>query len=195
MSEELRRAFRVADMMVTCHSILRDRYARRALILDVLILIASVWLTAMAFVDAEIARHISFPGASPTLTIGLIAVVTFVLSLFQLRVDWKQRADRHDQAARAYVASKFELAAVTNNGTSTNQECEVTLDRYRSLGGSCIPVPENEFNRLKRRHLIKVLISMEISRHPGTSIWLIRLKHWFSDSIALYRGETGNDTF
>ena len=67
------------------------------------------------------------------------------------------------------------------------------LARYRLLGETHIAIPESQFNKLKRKHLIKVFISAEIGRYPGTSIWLIRLKHWLTDSIALSRGEGHND--
>ena len=188
MREDLARVFRVSDTLVTCHSILRDSFSRRALLLDVLILIASVWVTAMALVDVEIAKRISFPGVSPAITIGLIAIFTFVLSLIQLRVDWKSRADRHERAARAYAASKLEIGSLENRENITNQEIEVVLTRYRLLGDSCIAIPDSQFNKLKKKHLIKVSISKEIGRHPGTSIWLIRAKLWLADSVGLFRG-------
>ena len=49
--EEAERRYRVADMMITAHSALRDRYAHRAVALDVLILLASVAITALALAD------------------------------------------------------------------------------------------------------------------------------------------------
>src|SRR5277367_614307 len=109
MREELLRALRVADMLTSCHSQLRDRFSFRAMTLDIAILLASVWLTAMAFVDPELAKHLLLFGASSTLMIGLLAVLTFALSLLQLRTDWKYRAERHDQASKAYLAAKMEM--------------------------------------------------------------------------------------
>src|SRR5258705_6080518 len=115
MREELARALRVADMLTTCHCLLRDRFARRALVLDLTILVASVWLVAMAFVDPEIAKNFALLNFSPTITIGMLAVVTFVLSLLQLRTDWKYQSERFDQAAKAYAESKLELRCILNS--------------------------------------------------------------------------------
>lgn len=115
------------------------------------------------------------------MTIGLIGILTFILSLFQLRVDWKQRAERHEQAARAYAASRAELRRVSQNETAT-QDISVALDRYFALGDQVIPIPENDFNRLKRQHLIKVAISLETSKHPAACLPLVRLKFWLKDT-------------
>jgi hypothetical protein len=168
-------------MLVTCHSVLRDRYSRRALILDALILVASAWLTAMAFVDPEIAKQLAFPGLSPVMTIGLIGTITFALAVLQLRVDWKARADRHHQAAALYAQSKLRLGELTACGASDEDRANA-LSSYRSLSEVCIPVPENQFNKLKKKHLVKVLVSTELSRHPGAFIWLICLRHYLVDS-------------
>jgi|SRR5271169_2796439 len=193
MQRELSRTLRVADMLTTCHSLLRDRYARLALILDLLILAASVWVTAMAFVDPEIAKRIAFPGFSPVMTIGLTAIFTVALSLFQLRVDWKQRSDRHNQAARAYAASKLELSAVLNDATANEHDGDGALRNYRFLGERYVAIPETSFNRLKRKHLIKVQISKEISNHPAAHIWAIRLRLWLTDTIKLLSKSDAGD--
>jgi hypothetical protein len=194
LSEELQRCLRVADMMVTGHALLRDRYSRRALMLDMLILIASAWLTAMAFVNPEIARVIAFPGMSSGLTIGLLAVCTFALSLVQLRVDWKQQADRHERAARAFATSKSEIATLLYGASVTDHEAEIALTRYRSIGETHVPIPESQFNKLKKKHLMKILISREISRNPASSIWVIRLRRWVADNIAVIRYPSSNDS-
>jgi hypothetical protein len=54
LRDELTRVRRVADMLCTGHAILRDRFARQALTVDVAVLGLSTWIVALAFVDPAI---------------------------------------------------------------------------------------------------------------------------------------------
>lgn len=186
MREEVERALRISDMLTSCYSSLRDRYARRAILLDLAILVASVWLVAMAFVDPEIANHFLIPGLTATMTIGLLAILTFILSLFQLRTDWKYQAERFDQAARAYAASKAELRAARSGNPFDQQECQRALGNYQAIGQRVTAIPENTFNKLKKKHLSKIRISQLLDDHAGTSILLIRIRIWFVDLFRLF---------
>jgi hypothetical protein len=186
MKEELERCRRVADQMVTAHSILRDRFARRALALDIAILILSAWVTTAAFIDPAIAHMISLWRLSPTISIGLVALVTFCLSLFQLKVDWKQRSDRHGQAARAYSTVKFILTRALDDTVASAPEQQEALERYYGIGEFHVPIPDGKFNRLKQKHLIKVEISKQLSVTPGASRLLIWLRICSRDCTAIW---------
>jgi hypothetical protein len=172
-------------MLTTCHCILRDRFARRALILDLMILVASAWLVAMAFVDPEIAKYFTPPKVSPAITIGLIAVVTFILSLFQLRTDWKYRSERFDQAAKAYADSKLEIRQLLNSGTVGTDDFNRALHTFKAVGARVEPIPDKQFNRLKQRHLLKVRISQLVDQHPGSTIAIMRFRLWWDDTKLL----------
>jgi len=177
--DELARARRVSDVLVTGHCILRDRFARRALIVDVLILISSAWLTAMTFIDPNIAQLFSFGELAPNVTFGILSVTTFILAIVQLRVDWKQRSDRHDQAARAYAIAKLDLGQSLQIMRSLAHEITdipQTLLSYQKLGEFLIPIPENQFTKLKQQHQIKVLTSKIMSRWPMANIFIIKLR-------------------
>lgn len=188
MGEELERCCRVADQMVTCHSVLRDNYGRMATVLDVTILVLTAWITATAFIDPEIAARLAIGSLSPTITIGIIATVTFCLSLFQLKVDWKQRSDRHAQAARAYAQVKFTLGRAMDEKVATQEEQKESLARYHSVGDQHVPIPDAKFNKLKQRHLMKVAVSKALSKNPGAPRILIWFKLRLVDSLNLWRG-------
>ena len=181
--DEIERALRISDMLTSCYSNLRDQYARRALILDLAILVASVWLVAMAFVDPEIAQRFSVPGLTATTTIGLLAVLTFILSIFQLRTDWKYKAERFDQAAKTYAWSKGTLRAVLSDNPLDQGKCQRSLSDYQAIGQRVVAVPENKFNRLKKKHLMKVRISQMLDGHNGTNMFIIRIRIWFVDTF------------
>ena len=187
--EELERCRRVADQMVTCHSILRDRYERKALFLDVAILILSAWVGAVAFVDPQIAEKLAIWKLTPAMTIGSVATLTFCLSLIQLKVDWKQRSDRHGQAAKAYAAVKFSLGRAMDEQVITPEEQKEALAKYHSVGDQHVPLPDSQFNKLKQRHLLKVAMSKAISNNPGAPRLMVWFKLRLVDSIYLWRGK------
>jgi len=96
---ELGRKFRVLDQTLSMHTMLRDRHARRALLVDVLLLACSVVFCASAFASDQV---LAFLGDSPDRVRYLLkafAVITFMLSVLSLRIDWKGIAAAHRQAA------------------------------------------------------------------------------------------------
>lgn len=194
MREELARALRVADMLTTCHCVLRDRFARRALILDLMILVASVWLIAMAFVDPEIAKSFALPNFSPTITIGLLAVITFVLSLLQLRTDWKYQSERFDQAAKAYADTKLELRRILNSEIISAEDYSRALQNFSAIGARVAAIPDKQFNALKKKHLLKKRVGQLIDGHPGSNIAVIKLRLWWDDTMSLMSKSPANSS-
>ena len=97
--DELERIRRVADQLCTGHAALRDRYRAISLAMDVVILLSSLWLTAVAFIDPRLSRWLTPADLDPVLWIGLLGVLTFALTLVQLRADWKSRGEAHRRSA------------------------------------------------------------------------------------------------
>jgi hypothetical protein len=137
----------------------------------------------MAFVAPEIAKHFVFFGLSSTLMIGFLAVFTFILSLLQLRTDWKYRAERHEQASKAYLAAKMEMREALLRSPVIEPECERILRNFRSIGERVAAIPERQFNRLKKGHLQKVRMSQALNEYPGRNLLLMRVGFWFADNI------------
>jgi hypothetical protein len=193
--DELERIQRVADMIASGHSVLRDRYARYSVLLDLSILSISACVAALAFVDPVIAEKLAIPGLTPTMTIGCFGLLAFVLSLFQLRVDWKQRSEQHDQAVRSYATAKLEVSALLKSSSLPQADADRALLAYRALGDRLVPIPEREFSRLRHKHLRKIAISKLVERHPGTSLWIVKAKLWVADSLEALKKDThrGND--
>jgi hypothetical protein len=98
----------VADQLCTAHAALRDRFKRRALLLDIVILLASAWLTALAFVDPRLGKWLIPFGIDSQLWIGLFGVIVFFLTLIQFKVDWGGKAEAHARSFRMYAEVKRE---------------------------------------------------------------------------------------
>ena len=84
--DELRRKRRVLDQMLTGHSLLRDLYERRALILTLLILGLSIVATSVAFLSGESTVSILGVRARVQTWVGVLTATIFFLTLVDLCV-------------------------------------------------------------------------------------------------------------
>jgi hypothetical protein len=180
---ELQRIHRVSDMLVSAHANLRDRYSRRATALDLSLLASSTWLVAVVFVEPRIGARVTPYGFDPQLWTGILSVLTFFLSIVQLKVDWKGCSDAHKRSFEMYSEVKRECGYILSNGTLvTKESCERVLARYDMATDVGSAVAESEFLRQKRRHLQKSEISRYLGQHPFASISLLRIRMWWRDN-------------
>jgi len=183
--EELERIRRVADMLVTGHANLRDRYSRRATLLDLAVMALSTWLTAIVFIEPRINIKLTPFGFDPQLWIGFLGIFTFFLSIVQLRVDWKGRSDAHKRSFDLYSEVKRECGyLLASQKPLTPDSCQRVLSRYDLATEVGTHLPENEFLAQKRNHLQKIEISKLLDKHPSASILLARMRFWWRDNHA-----------
>jgi hypothetical protein len=182
LRRELERVARVSDMMCTAHAGLRDRYCSWALLLDLAVMLTSAWLVALAFVEPRINVTLTPAGLEPQVWTGLLAILVFGLSIMQLRADWKGRADAHAREFDGFAEVKRDAGLLLAAAPEiTEQACRPIFARYGSAGAT--PIPESQFLRQKRRHLLKVAISKHLDRHPAASPVLTRFRFWFRDNL------------
>jgi uncharacterized membrane protein YqjE len=96
--QELEHHYRVIDMMLSMHSKLRDDNQKLALVVNLLLLTSSVLLSTLVFVDPAILKFLKIDPQVSQVSIGLCSTVVFLISLIELRVDWKEKMERHSQA-------------------------------------------------------------------------------------------------
>lgn len=182
--EEVRRIKRVSDMLCTAHASLRDRYKRRSRTLDLLVLGLSTWLVALAFVDPVLNVRLTPRRWNPTLWTGLISVGVFFLTIVQLEVDWKGKADAHGRSLDLYTRIKLEAGRVLSEPLVRPARLKRILSRYESASSIDTKIPEGDFLKLKRRHYLKIAVSKRIDANPGTSPLIETLKLWWRDNFA-----------
>lgn len=188
---EIERIRRVSDMLCTGHADLRDRYARRALVLDLLILGLSTWLVALAFIEPKINVSLTPFNFDPQLWGGLLAIGTFFLTIAQLKTDWKARSDAHKRTLDVYAEVKREAGYLLATGTLDPAASRQVLTRYDMASAVGLEMPERDFLRQKRRHLIKVAISKHLDNHPSASLAFARIQFWLRDNFAGRRRDHG----
>jgi hypothetical protein len=183
MREELERIRRVSDLLCTGHAVLRDSFTQRALLLDLSILGVSSWLVALAFVEPQIDARLTPFGWNSKIWGGSLAVMTFFLTIIQLKTDWKGRADAHKRALDTYAEVKREAGYLLASGEWDEIACRRVLARYDMACAVAIELPEADFLRLKRRHKLKIALSKHLDSHPSASLLLTRLRLWLRDNF------------
>jgi hypothetical protein len=183
MREEIERIRSVSDSLCTGHAALRDRYARRALLLDVSTLGASTWLVASSFVDPQLSEWLTPWDWDTRLWTGILGVVTFFATIFQLKTDWKARADAHKRTLDVYSEVKREAGYLLAADELDEDACKRVLSRYDLASAVGVAIPENEFLQQKQRHKMKVALSKHLDGHPAASLTLARVRFWIKDNL------------
>jgi hypothetical protein len=187
MCDELERIRRVSDTLCTGHASLRDRYARRALFLDLAILSLSLWLVAVAFVEPHLGAKLTPFHWDHQIWIGTLGVLTFLLTIVQLKTDWKARADAHKRTLDIYSEVKREAGYLIATGELGDDACRRVLARYDMASAVGIAMPEADFLPQKRTHKLKVALSKHLDAHPGASLTLTRIRFWLRDNFGRRR--------
>lgn len=181
---ELLRILRVADQMCSAHAHLRDRYAFRALALDIGVMGLSTWTVALVFVDPQINARLTPPGFEPLIWVGLLSIGTFFLSILQLRLDLKGRSEAHKRSMRMFADVKALVGSALKRGTDiSGPEYQRLSERYALANELAVEVPERDFLAAKQRHVIKVATSRHLDAHPYASKTLTFLKGVLRDNL------------
>ena len=179
--EDLQHHYRIIDMVLTMHSVLRDRYSRRALWADLLLLLISIVLNALVFLDPSILDALRIGRDASRVAIGICSVLLFFLSLVVWRVDWKERGQTHAQAAEALGKLKLDCRSLL-------QAASVPADRLRQQVETCVwvlsglpKIPEDQFVKLKAAHKRKVKLSQLLDSYPGAPVLVLRARMMWED--------------
>lgn len=190
---ELKRFRRVSDMLCTAHNVERDRYRRRSTWLDILLMLTSLYLVSMAFVDPMIAPYLTPPALTPALWTGLLAILVFAFSVVQLIVNWKGKADAHERSFRLYAEAKSNCTELLEtNGPISREAFNRVRARYDMASDIGIHISDHRFLTLKQKHLKKVCISKDLDNAPFMSIRLVLFKLWFRDTFLRAKKQGGH---
>jgi hypothetical protein len=173
--DDFNRRFSILDQMLTMHSVERDRYRRWSTALTLLVLGLSIVATMVALISGE--RHVDFGSFKATVqtAVGILTAIIFFLTLVDLRVDWRERARGHQEAADKLAELKAQFrGATTQNNTVTGNGVDLALE-YDQVMEAIVPITERRFLRLKAKHKRKVAISRLLDRRPHAPVWWLRI--------------------
>jgi hypothetical protein len=183
IKDELSRIRRVSDMLCTGHAALRDRYAKFAFSLDLLTLGVSTWLVALAFAEPKLNVTLTPFGWDSQIWVGVLGTSVFFLTLVQIKTDWKGRSDAHKRTLDIYTEVKREAGYILSAGEYDRDACQRVFSRYDMAASVGVPIPESEFLRQKKRHLVKIALSKALDSQPTTSLIWLRVRLWLRDTF------------
>ncbi|MBS4026610.1 MAG: hypothetical protein KGZ96_13230 [Clostridia bacterium] len=127
-------------------------------------------------IDQDVAR----------LILGVSSIAVFIVSFISLRVDWKRKAEQYGQAAA--VLSEMKLDYKILRGIKDEK---VIIEKMQSVSKSLnnlpVKIPETHFLKLKALHKRKVALSKMVTKHPGASIFLLRIIVWLKSNYNLLK--------
>ena len=181
--KERERQYRLVDQSISMHAILRDRYSRRAFLLNTAQIAISLFLVVFAFVSDDVLNILGPTPEVVRLMIGLPAVLMVLVSMTEFRVDWRGVSARHADAVRQLAALKARYRSEQEG------DSDLLTKDYNRLARELIPIPENHFVRLKAAHQFKVALSGQVSANPGVPHWLLAAKLRWRAILGGPRGE------
>src|SRR5713226_6006765 len=173
---ELSRKFRVLGQTLSMHTSLRDRYGRRALVVDLSLLVCSVVFCASAFAGDNVLSRFGTTPDNVRYLLRTFSVLAFMLSILSLRIDWKGKSAAHRDAAERMSRAVAVFRRHRGSDGTWPAESFVELDAiYWEAMHNSVPIPEAAFVKLKARHLRKVELSRMLSSNPGCPVFVLRL--------------------
>lgn len=187
--KETKRQYRVIDQMISMHSMLRDRYHRRALILSCGLLAFSAILVACVFIGEDTLNILHLSPSLAKLCIGGSSVFLFILSLIEFRVDWAGCSRSHGDAANCLSRLKTKYRETNECAKNNSEKYSALSNEYAGIMEQLPPIPDKAFNSLKSKHLLKLEISKRISESPRTPLLILRLVICIEGTLEAFRKE------
>lgn len=174
--KELNRQFRVLRQTLSMHTMLRDRYSKLALVIDIAFLACSVIFCATTFARDDIFAQIALSPKDVRYVLGVSSIVAFFASLVALRVDWKGKAARHRDAVQKLTNVLSLFRECQHEDGSWPRDRSAVLHRtYWEAMNNTIEVPDRPFVGLKVRYLRKVELSKMSDGAHGCPLLILRI--------------------
>ena len=174
--ERLKKRKDVIDMMISMHSDLSSMYKKNILILDVLIVIISIILLTSVFSDQYLFTAFKINDVVAKLILAVSTIFLTFLSLLSYIIDWRGKKICHDQAFRVLSGLKSDWGIFLSDKKNITHENIAKLEEKTNLIlNQCINIDDKVFNKLKKKHYMKVELSRAISDNPNLPLFLHKL--------------------
>ena len=175
--QENKRQYELTDQLLSMHSSLRDKYERRAFLLNTALMGISLFLCVFAFVGDNVLESLGYHPPMARFVFGLSAAIVLTLSITEFRVDWRTTGARHAEAVKHLAGLKAEYRKEFNESSGNDSEKNSTLtNQYDKTMEKLPPIPEQHFNKLKANHQFKRILSQRLSQNPKAPEWFLRIQ-------------------
>jgi hypothetical protein len=175
---ELEDRYAAVDTLLTIHTELKDRAISRARSVDIVILFSSAIICIVEFIDPAVLIEIGASAKASHLVSGGASILIFLLSIYAIRVDYRNASDSHSRAAEVLARLKSELGSQLR---SDKVEAAETEDLCRSAAKLIHGLPritESRFHKLRALHRRKLILNKMIDENPGAPVWLLSMILW-----------------
>lgn len=178
---ELARQFRVLRQTLSMHRMMKYRYQKLAVTIDIILLACAVVFCATTFASDDVFSLIGLSPENVRFILGVASIFAFFASLVALRVGWKGKIALHQESEQKLTSALQLFRELRKDDETWPQEQSSDLHcAYWEAMNNIIDIPEKKFVGLKSRHLRKVQISKMLDDLPGCPVFVLRL-------ILLYR--------
>ena len=186
-TDETCNLYRLAQQMIDIHSQLAERFERKRVGLDLLLIACAVVFCAMTFAAEGIYTFLGIDSSQGPYYLGIASVVAFMSSLSALVFDWRNKQFGHTRAVERWgnVIEEFRKLQC-GDGKWRPEDKEALSGLYWRTSDASPKVPGRKFNRCKARYLRKVEISKLLSNSPGCPVaiaWLLVVMKGSYDAI------------
>lgn len=181
--KQLTLLYRTMDMLLTIYEKLGGRYRFFAGILDLLLLLASITLCLTTFVDLKILQYLLITPEKKGVILSISALLTFVLSVTSLMIDWKKKVSSFSQAAETLRKLKSDCREKIKRNNP--EELSANYIGFSSIINNLPQISERDFQRLKAYHKRQTELNKMIELYPGSSIGLLRVLVSFKANLNL----------
>lgn len=181
--KQLNLQYRTMDMLLTIYEKLSGRYRIFTGILDLLLLFSSITLCLTTFVDLKILQYLLITPEKKEIILSISALLTFVLSIIFLMIDWKKKVSIFSQAAETLRKLKSDCREKIKRANP--EELSAGYIGYSSVINNLPQISERDFQRLKAYHKRQAELNKMIELYPGSSIGLLRILVSFKANLNL----------
>jgi hypothetical protein len=158
------------------HSKLSDDNQSFALVTNSFLLCTSVVINTFVFIDPAVLKFFRIAPKISQIMIGVCSTLVFLISLIELRVDWKQAAERHSQACEVLARLKAECREILKSNSQPDSQRVANQCNLCAQTLATLPkILDSKFPALKAYHKSKVELSKMIDSHTGAPVWMLRL--------------------
>jgi hypothetical protein len=165
--EKLKERKNLIDMMTSMHSELSSKYRNISLVFDVISTSVSIILLVFLFIDNNFLNELGIKTNILRLIIGIISIIVTCASIIPHIIDWKSKKTCHDQAFRSLVDLKkeWQKLLLVKEQIATPEVIKLE-EKTNLILNQLIPINNSDFNKLKKKHYMKVQISKFLTKHP-----------------------------
>jgi hypothetical protein len=143
--------------------------------LDIILIVSSIILLNFIFADQSYLCNFGISKYHTKIILGLSSISVSCLSLLSYVIDWRGKKVCHDQAFKILIDLKEEWRIIFINKESIKYENAIRLEEKTALIlNQCISIDDKLFNRLKKKHYMKVALSRAISDNPNLPLFLLK---------------------